>query len=133
MARKREEIEGELPGGELTHNPFATLGPAGGERVPAPRAQAAEEGSPLAAHAPGPSSSKLVVRHESKGRGGKAVTCVTGLAPGAELEALARAASRALGAGARAVEGELLVQGRQVERVAAWLEGRGFTRVVRGN
>ena len=75
-----------------------------------------------------------VVRRERKQRGGKTVTVVARLGLGdGELKALAREMAKALGCGAR-VEGEdVVIQGDQVERAAAWLERRGARRVVRGN
>ncbi len=126
MGKGREERKQDLPEGELFHNPFAALRPEG---TPAPK-EAVEAEARSGEPAPG---GKLVVRHESKGRGGKTVTRVTGLAPGAPLDDLAREVRKALGAGAK-VEGEdLLIQGKQVERAAAWLESRGLGPVLRGN
>lgn len=141
MGKKREELGADLPDGELTHNPFAALRPKGagspaagaGATKPAKPAKLTKPAKATREAPPASAAEKLVVRHESKGRGGKTVTRVSGFAPGAALQELAREARRALGAGVRAGEGELQVQGKQVERVASWLEGRGFPRVVRGN
>ena len=74
-------------------------------------------------------ASKVVVRYTKKGRGGKAVTLVTGVTEGAD-SLLARL-KKELGLGARRDGDELVVQGNQVERVARWLESRGAKKVVR--
>ena len=91
-------------------------------------------GAPLAGVPVGLRSveSGLVVRREKKGRGGKTVTRISGLGD-QDLPALARDLKRALGCGATVEEGDVLVQGAQVERAAAWLEQRFGRTVVRGN
>jgi translation initiation factor 1 len=79
------------------------------------------------------SQGKLVVRRERKGRGGKTVTLVQGLAPRpAEIEALARALRKALGIGSTAEDGEVVLQGDVADRAAAWLQAHGAKKVVRG-
>lgn len=72
---------------------------------------------------------KVVVRYTKKGRGGKAVTLVTGVVSGAE--SLLAKLKKELGVGARLDDDELVIQGNQVERVARWLESQGAKRVVR--
>jgi len=74
-------------------------------------------------------AAKVVVRYTKKGRGGKAVTLVTGITAGAE--ALLARLKKELGVGARVEADALVVQGDQVERVARWLESRGAKKVVR--
>ncbi len=76
---------------------------------------------------------KLVVAKTRKGRGGRTVTVVRGLdATGEQLEAIAKDLKKALGCGASVEEGEVVVQGEQEKRVAAWLEAQGARRVVIG-
>ena len=76
---------------------------------------------------------KLVVARTRKGRGGKTVTTVRGIdAKGEALESIARELKKALGCGASVEDGEVVVQGEQEKRVAAWLETRGARRVVIG-
>jgi translation initiation factor 1 len=76
---------------------------------------------------------KLGVAKSRKGRGGKTVTAIRGLeASPAQLEELARELKKALGCGASVEGSEVLVQGEQEKRVAAWLEGRGAKRVILG-
>ena len=116
----------------LTNNPFATLGalketlPEGAPAAPAstPKA-AAPTREPLAA------VSKLVVRKERKGHGGKTVTLVQGL-PGSLRETMADQMKKALGCGAR-VDGEnVVLQGELVERAARWLAKHGARKVIEG-
>ena len=68
------------------------------------------------------------LRRETKGRGGKAVTVVTGLPlAGAELKQLARALKQRCGVGG-ALKGEVLeIQGDQRELLKSELEQRGYT------
>jgi translation initiation factor 1 (eIF-1/SUI1) len=81
-----------------------------------------------------PAHERIVVRRERKGHGGKAVTIAEGAGlAGHDVSALARDAAKALGTGARVEDGTLVVQGEQTDRLIAWLAGRGFTSVVRGN
>lgn len=134
MAKKREERAQDLEGGALTHNPFAALSGGSGGSAP-PEAPARDvEAQPDAKAQGGLLAGKLVVRRESKGRSGKTVTRVSGLAgEEAECVELARELKRALGVGAKLEAGDILAQGDLVERVARWLERRGAAQVVRGN
>ncbi len=75
---------------------------------------------------------RLVARKERKGHGGRTATRVSGLSDdAARRDETTRALKRALGCGARWDETDLIVQGGDVERVAAWFEARGHV-VVRG-
>jgi len=68
------------------------------------------------------------VSRETKGRGGKAVTLVRGLAlDAAALAALGKRLRSACGAGGTAKDGVLEVQGDHVERVIEWLKQEGRT------
>jgi translation initiation factor 1 len=110
-------------------NPFAKL---------AALKDALPEGErPKEASKPAPEArrfaNKLVVAKSRKGRGGKTVTAIRGLTGTADqLEELARELKKALGVGASVEDGEVLVQGEQEKRVAAWLEAKGAKRVVIG-
>jgi translation initiation factor 1 len=79
-------------------------------------------------------ATKLVVRRERKGRGGKTATVIEGIrvSPSA-LERIARDLRRALGCGASVEEGRLVVQGDLVARVERWLVEHGAPKVVVGN
>lgn len=120
----------ELPQGEvrLVHNPFAAHFGRGDEaKLEQRMADAPEAIAPRA-------SSRLVVRRERAGRGGKVVTIVEGEPlRGCELPALAKDLARALGTGARVESGTLVLQGEQIERVVAWLVSRGLGPIVVGN
>jgi len=74
-------------------------------------------------------SGKLVLQRERKGRGGKTVTRVSGLAPGL-LKDTARRIKSALGCGATVEGGDLIVLGDLADRVAGWLGKEGAQRVV---
>jgi translation initiation factor 1 len=112
-------------------SPFAALASLKGS-LPAgeaPVAAASEKAPPVDRRFAG----KLVVARSRKGRGGKTVTAVRGLAGSAdELDAIARELKKALGCGATVEDGEVLVQGEQEKRVAAWLEAQGAKRVILG-
>ena len=73
---------------------------------------------------------KLALQRSRKGRGGRTVTLVRGLAP-ADLEVWAKRARKALGCGA-SVEGDAVVlQGDIGDRAAAWLTALGVARISR--
>ena len=67
------------------------------------------------------------VRRETKGRGGKTMTSVSGVAlDGSGLEELASRLKRRLGTGGAVKEGVIEIQGDQVETVIAELAREGF-------
>jgi translation initiation factor 1 len=87
---------------------------------------------------------KLVVRRESKGRGGKTVTVIEGLnAPASLLETLAQKCRQGLGCGSAVERTEarpgtsstvrVVVQGDQTARLPALLDKLGAPRVIVGN
>lgn len=66
------------------------------------------------------------VSREKKGRGGKTVTVVRGLAlDAAALAALGRQLKAACGSGGTVADGAIEIQGDHVERVVQALQGRG--------
>jgi translation initiation factor 1 len=72
------------------------------------------------------------VSRESKGRGGKTVTLVRGLAlDGASLVALGKRLRSACGSGGTVKDGVLEVQGDHAERVVELLKGEGVANVKR--
>ncbi len=75
--------------------------------------------------------SKVVLRMQRKGHGGKTVTRVEGLTLSKEvLSRRAKELRKALGTGVR-IDGEaFVVQGDQRERIEAWLTKVGVRRVV---
>jgi translation initiation factor 1 len=79
-----------------------------------------------ASKAPAPSGPVRVMR-SSKGRGGKTVTLVSGLAlDDAALAALGKQLRSACGSGGTVKDGIVEVQGDHVERVLAWLAAQGI-------
>ena len=97
---------------------------------------------PSSAPAEAPSSSrsvyaaatKLVVRRERKGHGGKTATRIEGLVGSTrELEEAVRDVKRALGCGAALDGRDVVVQGDQGERLLAFLAERGARKVVVGS
>jgi translation initiation factor 1 len=68
------------------------------------------------------------VRRETKGRGGKTVTVVTGVPrDDAGIKALAGELKRRCGTGGTVKDGEIEIQGDHADLLVAELAGRGFT------
>ncbi len=78
---------------------------------------------------PAPAGDGIVrVRRETKGRGGKTVTAVSGVPLGGEaLRDLASDLKRRCGTGGTAKDGVIEVQGDHRETIVAELSRRGFT------
>ncbi len=114
----------------LKHNPFGALA---GASAPVRETESADrEAEPP--KKPGPRG-RLVLRRETKHRGGKTVVVVAGFASRPELDAaaigeLAKHLKQELGCGgaveSKNGEHELVVQGDQPARVAELLRARGF-------
>ncbi|HKU38528.1 MAG TPA: translation initiation factor [Polyangiales bacterium] len=106
---------------QLTHSPFAALGggkPSEAAPPQAPAVQAAPRG-------------RLVLRRETKHRGGKAVVVISGFAalPGFDARALAELAKeckQTLGCGGTVDGDEIVLQGDRPAEVAELLRGKGF-------
>jgi translation initiation factor 1 len=74
-----------------------------------------------------PVQQQLRIRLETKHRGGKAVTLVTGFIGTAEdLDDLGRKLRNACGTGGSAKDGEIIVQGDQRQKVLQWLVKGGY-------
>lgn len=72
---------------------------------------------------------ELRVRIERKGRKGKTVTLISGfVGQSADLEELGKALKAKCGIGGSIKEGEVILQGKLVERVVALLREMGYTR-----
>lgn len=68
------------------------------------------------------------LRRETKGRGGKAVSIVSGVPlVGAELKALAKALKQKCGVGGAVKGDDIEIQGDQREILKSELEKRGYT------
>jgi translation initiation factor 1 len=74
-----------------------------------------------------PAGSRIRVGREVSGRGGKAVSVISGLPLGApELEALATRLKKACGAGGAVKDGSIEIQGEHRDRLVAELLKLGF-------
>ena len=83
---------------------------------------------------PAPAGDGIVrVRRETKGRGGKTVTTVSGVPLGGEaLRNLASDLKRLCGTGGTAKDGVIEIQGDHRETIVAELSRRGFTTKLAG-
>jgi translation initiation factor 1 len=85
-----------------------------------PEGQEARETQP-------PAQQPLRVRLETKHRGGKTVTLVTGFTgKEADLEALGKSLKNLCGTGGSAKDGEIIVQGDHRDKVLQWLLKAGY-------
>lgn len=126
MAKKgRERVDVEGTKG-LAHNPFAALAGATPKGATPPPDAAPDAAVPAGSPFPG----KLVVRREKKGRGGKTVTRVSGVAE-AHRQELAGRLKKALGCGASLEGDDIVLLGSLVDRAADWLAAEGAKRVAR--
>lgn len=67
------------------------------------------------------------VRRETKGRGGKTVTTISGLAlPADELKSLAKRIKARCGCGGSVVDGVIEIQGDRADMLCDWLAAEGF-------
>lgn len=73
------------------------------------------------------------LKKESKGRGGKGVTLVTGVPVSSdELKALAKELKKLCGTGGTVREGVIEIQGEQRERLKPFLESKGYRVKIAG-
>ena len=118
------------PGGASEEKADATAGATTNAAVSAPPPAAAAP----AKRTPWSAATKLVVRRERKGHGGKTATRVEGLVGSTrELDEAVRDVKRALGCGAVLDGRDVVVQGDQGERLLAFLAERGARKVVVGS
>jgi translation initiation factor 1 len=111
--------------GDLLRQKGVTVGaPAPAAPTPPPGVEALDFGG----------ATKIVLRREKKGRGGKTATVIEGIrvSPSA-LERIARELRRALGCGASIDGATIVVQGDLAARIELWLAARGAKKVVIGN
>lgn len=74
-----------------------------------------------------PAQQKLIIRLETKQRGGKKATLIRGFVGRSEdLQDLARKLKAHCGTGGSVVEGEILIQGELLQKVKAYLQSAGY-------
>ncbi len=134
----RKKMDVSRPAAPLQSNPFALLGELDALKnlAPGPEPQKPRIGTPGPPDADQPSTRKkrgrLVLRRETKDRGGKVVVVVSGFAevPGASavmIADLARELKGKLGCGGSFDRQEIVLQGDRCAAVCALLEELGFT------
>ena len=135
--KDKPRLDVSTPQPALSHNPFAALaGAAAAGAVvaadPAPAAASPPVPAKAAAVPPAPKSrGRLILRRETKHRGGKTVVVVSGFAQLSgiserELEEILSGLKQRLGCGGTLVARELVVQGDRPAQVAALLREQGF-------
>ncbi|MGE4580656.1 MAG: translation initiation factor Sui1 [Desulfuromonadales bacterium] len=115
MAREKEKT-----GGLVYSSEFGRMCPACGQ--PADRCRCRQ------AQAVPPNDGVVRLRRETKGRGGKAMTVITGvpLAP-AELKELGQQLKKKCATGGTVKDGVIEIQGDHLDRLLAELKDRGWT------
>lgn len=141
MAKKKSKAGKKVPvkdnagAAALSHNPFGSLSSLEGQVVAgSPSAGPSSVEAPVPVVPPEPVlrfPKKLVVRMEKKGRRGKTVTRISGLARN-ELKELAVEMKKALGCGAMVEDLDVILQGSLVDRAVAWLDKQGAKQIVKG-
>lgn len=130
MSRKRTKITGD--DAALSTNPFAGAFGNLGELADGPTPAPAEPKAAPPDDAAPDLGRRAIVRRQSKGQGGKTVSCVEGLPPSA-AEAFMPKLKRELGCSGRIQDGMLVLGTRDHARVADWLRDAGVPRVTLGN
>ncbi len=75
-----------------------------------------------------PAQQKLRIRLETKHRGGKAVTLITGfIGKESDLEVLGKQLKNFCGTGGSAKDAEIIVQGDQRTKILPWLIKNGYS------
>lgn len=74
-----------------------------------------------------PSAQKLMIRLETKQRGGKKATLIKGfIGTDDDREKLAKQIKNHCGTGGSIVDGEILIQGDMVQKVKSYLQSQGY-------
>ncbi|MDP2176783.1 MAG: translation initiation factor [Bacteroidota bacterium] len=74
-----------------------------------------------------PQQQKLMIRLETKQRGGKKATLIKGfIGKSEDLESLSKKLKSHCGTGGSIVDGEMLIQGDMVQKVKAFLQANGY-------
>jgi translation initiation factor 1 len=76
---------------------------------------------------PEPKHQKLIIRLETKQRGGKKATMIAGFVGKSEdLETLAKQLKNHCGTGGSVIDGEILIQGEQIKKAKEFLQAKGY-------
>jgi translation initiation factor 1 len=87
----------------------------------------AGDAAPEVTETPAPALQLLRVSLDTKHRGGKAVTLVTGFAGREEdLESLGKQLKNHCGTGGSVKDGQVIIQGDQQNKVSQWLQAKGY-------
>jgi translation initiation factor 1 len=126
--RRSAKLDLAAPAAPLQGDAFAALGGLSADALrPAPPEAPVTEPKEMA---PAKSKGRLLLRRETKDRGGKTVVVVSGFTPGAHpaplLEELSRTLRKRLGCGGTVDGREIVVQGDRPAAVAEALRGLGF-------
>ena len=114
--------------GDLLRARGVTVGQA------SPQPPPTESAKPAVAAVDFGGASKIVLRREKKGRGGKTATVIEGIKlPPSGLERIAKDLRRAIGCGATLEGATIVVQGDMAARIEPWLAARGAKKIVIGN
>lgn len=133
MGKKKSSPASEVPKSEPFHSAFAGLASLRGELPSLDSSTPASEPIQESSSESGPSAAKLVLQREKKGRAGKTVTRLCGLASSEDRQRWAKQLKKDLGCGAT-IEGEdVILLGDVGTRAKTRLEAAGFRRVVLGN
>lgn len=74
-----------------------------------------------------PKHQKLIIRLETKQRGGKKATLISGFKGKLDdLETLAKQLKNHCGTGGSVIDGEILIQGEQIKKVKDFLINKGY-------
>ena len=136
----RKKLDVSRPVAPLQHNPFAVLGEVEAlknlpkpepEPLPTPKSFTAKPAAAAKPAIPKGSRGRLILRRETKERGGKTVVVVYGFAelPGANavmIADLAKDLKGKLGCGGTFDRQEIVLQGDRPAQVCALLETMGF-------
>jgi translation initiation factor 1 len=128
MGKKHTQRGPAAPSPQLTHSPFAGLA---GTALAPPQQTAAASPAPAAPPPSAAAVGRLILRRETKHRGGKAVVIISGFdaLPDFGLAAiaeLAKTCKQVLGCGGTVDDGEIVLQGDHAAQVAELLRTKGF-------
>ncbi len=86
-----------------------------------------ETGDNTPQQTPEPAQQKLKIRLETKHRGGKAVSLITGfIGKEEDLETLGKTLKNYCGTGGSVKDGEIIIQGDQRDKILQWLLKNGY-------